>query len=131
VQLDPKYADEYVNWGAALRAKGNYNDEIIKYRNAIELAPHETTYHDDLARVLDAKGDKIGATAERATPEELRQQKGVLTRTRFEQVILIVRHGLFVILIESGVNPIGPGRFQAQDYTTCRVCCSSNCTDGT
>ena len=64
LELDPDLAPAYLNWGAALYAKGRRDEAITVYRRGIEVNPLVAGLHYSLSIALDQEGKKQEAEAE-------------------------------------------------------------------
>jgi tetratricopeptide (TPR) repeat protein len=64
LELDPDLAPAYLNWGAALYAKGRHDEAITVYRQGIEVNPLVAGLHYSLSVALDQQGKKQEAEAE-------------------------------------------------------------------
>jgi hypothetical protein len=56
IELDPKYANCYCNWGYVLRRLGRLDEAIACCQRAIELDPKSARSHGELALAFFAKG---------------------------------------------------------------------------
>ncbi len=64
LELDPDLAPAYLNWGAALYAKGRRDEAITVYRQGIGVNPLIAGLHYSLGIALDQEGKKQEAEAE-------------------------------------------------------------------
>jgi tetratricopeptide (TPR) repeat protein len=64
LELDPDLAPAYLNWGAALYAKGRREEAIAVYRQGIEVNPLVAGLHYSLSIALDQDGKKHEAESE-------------------------------------------------------------------
>jgi predicted CXXCH cytochrome family protein len=64
LELDPDLAPAYLNWGAALYAKGRRGEAIAVYRRGIGMNPLVAGLHYSLSIALDQEGKKQEAEAE-------------------------------------------------------------------
>lgn len=64
IEIDGDYVPAYLNWGAALFAKGQYEQAIDKYRQGINVNPLNASLHYSLSTALDRVGKKQEAEAE-------------------------------------------------------------------
>ncbi|MFQ5566900.1 MAG: tetratricopeptide repeat protein, partial [Paracoccaceae bacterium] len=58
-----EFAIAYANWGDSLRALGDLDGAIVKYRRATELDPENAFYYTNWGNALSDKGDLEGAVA--------------------------------------------------------------------
>jgi predicted CXXCH cytochrome family protein len=66
LEIDPDYVPAYLNWGGALYAKGEYEEAIQLYRQAIVINPLNASLHYSLSVALDQLNRKQEAEAEMA-----------------------------------------------------------------
>jgi tetratricopeptide (TPR) repeat protein len=64
LELDPDLVPAYLNWGAALYAKGRREEAIAVYRQGIEVNPLVAGLHYSLSIALDQDGKKQEAESE-------------------------------------------------------------------
>lgn len=64
IGIDPDYVPAYLNWGAALFAKGQYEQAIDMYRQGINVNPLNASLHYSLSMALDKVGKKDEAASE-------------------------------------------------------------------
>jgi predicted CXXCH cytochrome family protein len=64
LQIDPDYVPAYLNWGAFLFAKGQYDEAIRLYRQGIGINPLNAPLHYSLSVALDRINKKEEAEAE-------------------------------------------------------------------
>jgi tetratricopeptide (TPR) repeat protein len=64
LELDPDLAPAYLNWGAALYAKGRHDEAIEVYRRGIDVNPLLAGLHYSLGIALEQAGNKQEAEAE-------------------------------------------------------------------
>ena len=69
--LDPDLAPAYLNWGAALYAKGRREEAIAVYRQGIEVNPLVAGLHYSLSIALDQDGKKQEADSEMALARKI------------------------------------------------------------
>ena len=69
--LDPDLAPAYLNWGAALYAKGRREEAIAVYRQGIDVNPLVAGLHYSLGIALDQAGKKQEAEAEMALARKI------------------------------------------------------------
>lgn len=66
IEIDPDYVLAYLNWGAALYAKGQYEDAIKVYREGLDVNPLFASLHYSLGLALEQKKKTAEAEAEMA-----------------------------------------------------------------
>ena len=66
LEIDPDYVLAYLNWGAALYAKGQYEDAIKIYREGIDVNPLFASLHYSLGVALEQEKKTAEAEAEMA-----------------------------------------------------------------
>jgi tetratricopeptide (TPR) repeat protein len=66
LEINPDYVLAYLNWGAALYAKGQYEDAIKVYRDGIEVNPLFASLHYNLGLALEQEKKTAEAEAEMA-----------------------------------------------------------------
>jgi predicted CXXCH cytochrome family protein len=66
LEIDPDYVLAYLNWGAALFAKGRYEDAIAIYRKGIQVNPLFAPLHYSLSLALEQEKKTPEAQAEMA-----------------------------------------------------------------
>ncbi|HTT65067.1 MAG TPA: tetratricopeptide repeat protein [Bryobacteraceae bacterium] len=66
IEIDPDYVLAYLNWGAALYAKGQYDEAIKIYREGIDVNPLFASLHYSLGLALEQQGKTAEAEAETA-----------------------------------------------------------------
>lgn len=64
LEIDPDYVLAYLNWGAALYQKGQYDEAIKIYREGIDVNPLFANLHYDLGLALEQVNRKAEADAE-------------------------------------------------------------------
>lgn len=64
IELDPAYADAYLNRGLARNSKGQHDAAITDYNKAIELAPDYADAYVNRSLARSSKGDAKGALAD-------------------------------------------------------------------
>jgi predicted CXXCH cytochrome family protein len=64
LSIDPDLVSAYLNWGAALYAKGQYREAIELYRQGIQVNPLVASLHYSLSIALQQQGDKAEAQKE-------------------------------------------------------------------
>jgi predicted CXXCH cytochrome family protein len=65
LEIDPDYVPAYLNWGAALYAKGQFEEAIQLYRQGIGINPLNASLHYSLSVALERIDKKQEAEAER------------------------------------------------------------------
>ena len=71
LELDPDLAPAYLNWGAALYARGRREEAIAVYRQGIDVNPLVAGLHYSLGIALDQAGKKQEAEAEMALARKI------------------------------------------------------------
>jgi predicted CXXCH cytochrome family protein len=71
LEIDPDYAPAYLNWGGALYAKGQYEEAIQLYKQAIVINPLDAPLHYSLSVALDRINRKQEAEAEMALASKI------------------------------------------------------------
>jgi tetratricopeptide (TPR) repeat protein len=71
IELDPKYALAYYNWGVVLYDQHDYPGAIAKYQKAIELDPNDALAYDTWGAALADQHDYLGAIAKYQKATEL------------------------------------------------------------
>ncbi len=66
LEIDADYVPAYLNWGGALFAKGNYEEAIQLYKQALVINPLSASLHYSLSIALDQVNRKDEAAAELA-----------------------------------------------------------------
>jgi len=66
LEIDPDYVLAYLNWGAALYAKGQYDEAIKVYREGIDVNPLYASLHYSLGVALEQQKKTAEAEAEMA-----------------------------------------------------------------
>ena len=66
LEIDPDYVLAYLNWGAALYTKGQYEDAIKIYRQGIDINPLLASLHYSLGLALEQQNKPAEAQAEMA-----------------------------------------------------------------
>ena len=66
IEIDPDYVLAYLNWGAALYEKGQYEDAIKVYREGIDVNPLFASLHYSLGLALEQEKNTAEAQAEMA-----------------------------------------------------------------
>jgi superkiller protein 3 len=66
LEIDPDYVLAYLNWGAALYAKGQYEDAIKIYREGLDVNPLFASLHYSLGLALEQQKKTAEAEAEMA-----------------------------------------------------------------
>jgi len=66
IEIDPDYVLAYLNWGAALYTKGQYEDAIKIYREGIDVNPLFASLHYSLGVALEQEKKTADAQAEMA-----------------------------------------------------------------
>jgi tetratricopeptide (TPR) repeat protein len=73
ISQQPDYADAYYTLGSVLKSRRDWNQAAGALRRAIAIRPNPSTHY-TLAQVLQQSGDEVGARAEFAESERLRQR---------------------------------------------------------
>ena len=73
---EDKFAIAYTNWGDALRAKGDPDGAIAKFKRAIDLDPENAFAYTSWGNALSDKGDLDRAIAKHARAAELDPESG-------------------------------------------------------
>lgn len=76
IEIDPDYVLAYLNWGAALYAKGQYEDAIKIYRQGIEVNPLFASLHYSLGVALEQQKKTAEAQAELALAAKIDPNAG-------------------------------------------------------
>ncbi len=71
LEIDSDYVLAYLNWGAALYAKGQYEEAIRIYREGIEVNPLFASLHYSLGLALEHQGKTAEAEAETALARKI------------------------------------------------------------
>lgn len=71
LEIDPDYVLAYLNWGAVLYAKGQYEEAIKVYREGINVNPLYASLHYSLGLVLEQAGKTTEAEAETALSKKI------------------------------------------------------------
>jgi predicted CXXCH cytochrome family protein len=66
IEIDPDYVLAYLNWGASLYAKGEYQEAIKIYREGIHVNPLFASLHYSLGLALEQEKKTVEAQAEMA-----------------------------------------------------------------
>ncbi len=69
--IDPDLVSAYLNWGAAMYAKGQYNEAIALYRQGIQINPLIASLHYSLSVALQQQGNTSEAQKELALAEKI------------------------------------------------------------
>ncbi|HUO31081.1 MAG TPA: tetratricopeptide repeat protein, partial [Bryobacteraceae bacterium] len=64
LEIDPDYVLAYLNWGAALYAKGQYDDAIKIYRQGLDVNPLLASLHYSLGLALEQQKKTAEAESE-------------------------------------------------------------------
>jgi predicted CXXCH cytochrome family protein len=76
LDIDPDYVLAYLNWGAALYAKGQYEDAIKIYREGIDVNPLFAPLHYSLGLALEQEKKTAEAAAEMALAKKIDPNAG-------------------------------------------------------
>ena len=76
LEIDPDYVLAYLNWGAALYTKGQYEDAIKIYREGIEVNPLFASLHYSLGLALEQQKRTAEAEAELALAAKIDPKVG-------------------------------------------------------
>lgn len=76
LEIDPDYVLAYLNWGAALYTKGQYDEAIKVYREGIEVNPLFASLHYSLGLALEQQGKTAEAAAETALAKKIDPKVG-------------------------------------------------------
>lgn len=76
IEIDPDYVLAYLNWGAALYAKGQYEEAIKIYREGIDINPLLASLHYSLGLALEQQGKPAEAAAETALAKKIDPKVG-------------------------------------------------------
>ncbi len=76
LEIDPDYVLAYLNWGAALYAKGQYEDAIKIYRQGIDVNPLFASLHYSLGLALEQQKKTAEAEAEMALAAKIDPKVG-------------------------------------------------------
>ena len=71
LEIDPDYVLAYLNWGAALYTKGQYEDAIKIYREGIDVNPLYASLHYSLGLALEQEKKTAEAEAEIALAKKI------------------------------------------------------------
>jgi predicted CXXCH cytochrome family protein len=71
IEIDSDYVLAYLNWGAALYAKGQYEDAIKVFREGIEVNPLSASLHFNLGLALEQEKKTAEAEAEMALASKI------------------------------------------------------------
>jgi len=71
LEIDPDYVLAYLNWGAALYGKGQYEEAIRIYRQGIEVNPLYASLHYSLGLALEQQHKTAEAEAEEALARKI------------------------------------------------------------
>ncbi len=71
LEIDPDYVLAYLNWGAALYAKGQYEDAIKIYREGIDVNPLYASLHYSLGLAFEQEKNTAEAAAELALAKKI------------------------------------------------------------
>jgi predicted CXXCH cytochrome family protein len=71
IEIDPDYVLAYLNWGAALYGKGQYEDAIKVYREGIDVNPLFASLHYSLGVALEQENKTAEAEAEMALAKKI------------------------------------------------------------
>ena len=71
LEIDPDLAVAYVNWGATLYEKGQYQDAIKVYREGINVNPMFASLHYSLGLALEKDNKTAEAEAEMALARKI------------------------------------------------------------
>jgi tetratricopeptide (TPR) repeat protein len=76
LEIDPDYVPAYLNWGAALFQKGQYDEAIKVYREGVNVNPLEASLHYSLSLALERKNESQEAQVERALAQKIDPKTG-------------------------------------------------------
>jgi len=76
LEIDPDYVLAYLNWGAALYEKGQYQDAIKVYREGIDVNPLFASLHYSLGLALEQEKKTAEAAAEMALAAKIDPNAG-------------------------------------------------------
>ncbi len=76
IEIDPDFVLAYLNWGAALYAKGQYEDAIKIYREGIDVNPLFASLHYSLGLALEQEKKTAEAEAEMALAKKIDPNTG-------------------------------------------------------
>jgi len=76
IEIDPDFVLAYLNWGAALYAKGQYEDAIKIYRQGIDVNPLFASLHYSLGLALEQENKTAEAEAEMALAKKIDPNAG-------------------------------------------------------
>ena len=71
LEIDPDYVLAYLNWGAALYAKGQYDEAIKIYRRGIDVNPLYASLHYSLGLALEQENKTAESEAELALAKKI------------------------------------------------------------
>ena len=71
LEIDPDYVLAYLNWGASLYEKGQYEEAIKIYREGIDVNPLFASLHYSLGLALEQEKKTAGAAAEMAVATKI------------------------------------------------------------
>lgn len=76
IEIDPDLVVAYLNWGAALYEKGQYDEAIRLYRQGIDVNPLYASLHYSLALALEQQKKAAEAEAEMALARKINPKVG-------------------------------------------------------
>lgn len=76
LEIDPDYIPAYLNWGAALFLKGQYDEAVKVYREGINIDPLEASLHYSLSLALERENKSQEAQAERTLARKIDPRTG-------------------------------------------------------